>query len=100
WGGVFGGQGPSWRAWGAALTARSTWALSLWATWQMVSPVAGLMVGNVFPETLSSHLPPMKRAWSFTLGGFTVRPFFSTVAVAMGISSCKYRVERGSRNPK
>jgi len=32
----------------------------------MVSPVAGLTVGNVLPETLSCHLPPMNSGWSLT----------------------------------
>jgi hypothetical protein len=53
----------------------------------MVSPVAGLVVGKVFPETLSTHLPPMRSGWTaLTLGGFTVRGF-SAVFVAMRISS-------------
>src|SRR5438309_1990203 len=75
-------QGPSSNALRAALTARSTSALSPSATWQIASPVAGLSVGNVLPETLSSHLPPMKSGWSLTLGGLTVR-LLVAVAVAM-----------------
>src|SRR5262249_19567180 len=70
----------------AALTARSTSALSPSATWQMTSPVAGLSVGKVLPETLSSHLPPIKSGWSLTLGGFMVRALV-VVAVAMMASS-------------
>src|SRR5205823_6591577 len=46
-------------------------ALSPSATWQMVSPVAGLVVAKVLPETLSSHLPPMSSGWSLTRGGLT-----------------------------
>src|SRR5260370_12990050 len=61
-------------------------ALSPSATWQMVSPVAGLIVGNVFPDELSTHLPPMNIGWSLTLGGLTVRGF-SAVAVAMCVFS-------------
>src|SRR6516225_6638110 len=76
------GHGPSSKALRAALTARSTSALSPSATWQMVSPVAGLTVGNVLPETLSCHLPPMNSGWSLTRGGLTVRAF-DGVAVAM-----------------
>src|SRR5256885_16594071 len=66
-------QGPSSKARRAALTARSTSALSPSATWQMVSPVAGFTVANVLLETLSSHLPPMNNGWSLTCGGLTVR---------------------------
>src|SRR5439155_27200949 len=85
-------HGPDSNALRAALTARSTSALSPSATWQMVSPVAGLTVGNVLPDTLSSHLPPMNSGWSLTLGGLTVRGF-SAVAVAMQVSS--YNRNRG-----
>src|SRR5262245_40637954 len=91
------GQGPSSKALRAALTARSTSALSPSATWQMVSPVAGLMVGNVLPETLSSHLPPIKSGWSLTLGGLTVRGF-SAVAVAMR-DSPQGKEGRGGADP-
>src|SRR5437763_202227 len=52
-------HGPPSNALRAALTARSTSALSPSATWQIGSPVQGLMVGNVLPDTLSTHLPPM-----------------------------------------
>ena len=51
-------------------------ALSPSATWQMVSPVAGLSVAKVLPETLSSHLPPMNSGWSLTFGGLTAWGFF------------------------
>src|SRR5262249_50475595 len=80
------GQGPVSNALRAALTAKSTSAVSPSATWQIVSPVAvaGLRVGNVLPETLSSRLPPMKSGWSLTLGGLTVRGLV-TVAVAMPV---------------
>src|SRR5438445_6475122 len=75
------------RALRAALTARSMSALSPSATWQMVSPVAGLMAGNVLPETLSTHLPPMKSGWSLTLGALAPR-VLPAVAVVMR-SSCE-----------
>src|SRR5436190_23486665 len=80
-------QGPSSNALRAALTARSTSALSPSATLQMTSPVAGLSVSNVLPETLSCHLPPMNSGWSLTCGGFTVRDF--CVAVVMVTDSCE-----------
>src|SRR5436309_14084112 len=80
-------QGPSSKALRAALTARSTSALSASATWQMVSPVAGLIVGNVLPDTLSRHLPPINSGWSLTAGGLTARVLGAgAVAVAMGCS--------------
>src|SRR5262245_33139758 len=78
------GQGPSSNALRAAATARLTSSLSPSATWQMTSPVAGLVVGKVLPETLSTHLPPISIGWSLTLGGFTVLGL-SAVFVAMEI---------------
>ena len=39
----------------AAFTALSTSAASASATWQISSPVAGLKVGNVFPDRLWTH---------------------------------------------
>src|SRR5207244_11611841 len=89
------GQGPSSNALRAALTARSTSALSPSATWQMVSPVAGLIVGKVLPDTLSSHLPPMKSGGSLTLGGFTVGFALVAVAVAMASLQCMLLGEAG-----
>src|ERR1700687_112136 len=50
----------------------------------MVSPVAGLMAGNVLPDTLSCHLPPISSAWSLTLGALVARGLLA-VAVAMTI---------------
>src|SRR5438874_4547622 len=76
-------HGPCSRALRAALTARSTSALSPSATWQRVSPVAGLMAAKVLPETLSTNLPPMNSGWSLTLGGLTARGLLGVV-VAMG----------------
>src|SRR5262245_8163265 len=76
------GQGPSSNALRAALTARSMSALSPSATWQMVSPVAGLRVANVLPLCESTHLPPMSIGWSLTFGGLTVRGL-EAVAVLM-----------------
>ena len=75
-------HGPASRALRAALTARSTSALSASATWQIVSPVAGLMAAKVLSEAPSTNLPPMNSGWSLTTGGLTVR-LFSAVAVAM-----------------
>src|SRR5579872_6201285 len=48
-------HGPDSNAFLAALTARSISALSPSATLQMVSPLVGLRVGNVLPETLDTH---------------------------------------------
>src|SRR5690348_1256326 len=87
------GHGPSSNALRAALTAKSTSALSPSATWQMVSPVAGLRVGKVLPDTLSSHLPPIKSGWSLTFG-FLAAWALGAVAVAMRESSCHERGER------
>src|SRR5947209_5915650 len=92
------GQGPSSNALRAAFTARSTSALSPSATWQIVSPVAGFTVGNVLPDTLSSHFPPINIGWSFTLGGLIVRAFVA-VAVAMGVSSWKVGGTNADNHP-
>src|SRR5690348_4145 len=58
-------------------------ALSPRATWQMVSPVAGLMAGNVLPEALSTNLPLMNSGWSLTCGGLTALVLVVVVAVVM-----------------
>src|SRR6266849_3156937 len=50
-------HGPFSNAARAAATALSTSAASASATWVIASPVEGLMVGNVLPETASIHLP-------------------------------------------
>src|SRR6267154_65085 len=50
-------HGPLSNAARAAATALSTSAASDSATCVMTSPVDGLIVGNVFPETLSTHFP-------------------------------------------
>src|ERR1700692_1851211 len=66
-------QGPVSTALRAALTARSTSALSPSATWQIASPVQGLRVAKVLPETLSAHLPPMNiGSWALTCGRLTM----------------------------
>src|SRR5207253_2252692 len=79
----------------AALAARSTSALSPSATWQMTSPVAGLVVWKNLPETLSSHLPPMNSGCcGLTLGGLTVR-LLGAVAVVMETSSLRARNRQG-----
>ena len=52
------------------------------ATWQMVSPVAGLIVANVFWSLLSTNRPLINSGWSFTVGTLTLRGF-SRVGVAM-----------------
>src|SRR5437868_12120499 len=73
-------HGPSSNALRAALTARSMSALSPSATWQMVSPVAGLTVGKVFPLWESTHLPPTNiGCCSLTFGG----AYFLSGAVAV-----------------
>src|SRR6266852_6951842 len=48
---------PASKAARAAATALSTSAASASATWVIASPVEGLMVGKVLPETASIHLP-------------------------------------------
>src|SRR5438067_11018335 len=83
-------HGPFSNALRAALTARSTSALSASATWQISSPVVGLMVGNALPETLPTHLPPMNiGSTDLTLGSLTLiigteRFGAALVAVAIG----------------
>src|SRR5947207_10779717 len=62
----------------------------------MVSPVAGLMVGNVLPETLSTHLPPISMGCcGLTWGGFTAR---ALGAVAVLICFLR-RQRRGEDGP-
>ena len=63
----------------AAATAMSTSAASASATCVITSPVAGLIVGNVLPEALLTHLPLISSLFAliFTLGSITA------VAVAM-----------------
>src|SRR3989304_3928640 len=63
----------------AALTARSTSALSPSATRQITSPVVGLIVSKVLPDTLSTHFPPISIFWFLTFGG----AIGSIVAVVM-----------------
>src|SRR5262249_43232067 len=96
------GHGPESKALRAALTARSTSALSPSATWQMVSPVAGLRVGKDFPEALSTHLPPMNIGWSLTCGGLAVRDRGEVAVVIVGSSWGTGRTgsprERGRRD--
>src|SRR5262249_60197150 len=65
-----------------AWTARSAAAAPASATWQIISPVAGLMAGKVLFELPSTNLPPMNSGWSFTCGAGT-RPALGVVAVAM-----------------
>src|ERR1700722_17142083 len=48
-------HGPLSKAACAARTALSTSAESASATWAITSPVAGLMVGNVLPDSLLTH---------------------------------------------
>uniref|UniRef100_A0A6B0TUF1 Putative secreted protein n=1 Tax=Ixodes ricinus TaxID=34613 RepID=A0A6B0TUF1_IXORI len=60
---------PSWNASLAALTALSTSALSPSWIWAITSPVVGLMVGKVFPETELCHSLLMK-IWLYLMSGF------------------------------
>src|SRR3981081_448073 len=80
-------QGPSSNALRAALTARSTSALSPSATWQIVSPVAGLTVANVLPLTLGTHWPPISISWSLTLGALMARVALGVVVAVTERSS-------------
>src|SRR5713101_4122351 len=67
---------------GAARTARSTSGASASATRQISSPVEGLIVGKVLPETLSTHSLLMSSfvALTLTVGSTAV------IAVAMRTS--------------
>src|SRR5207248_3030035 len=76
-------QGPLSNALRAAFTARSTSALSPSATSQIFSPVAGLIVANVLPETLSTHLPPMSIGCWVLTAGLVNESGLDIVAVAM-----------------
>ena len=88
-------HGPVSNALRAALTAKSTSALSPSATWAITSPVAGLSVSNVLPLAASRHVPSISsfvcptwtRGWWTTGDGI-----IGAVAVVMGGSS-----ERGAR---
>src|ERR1051325_5025060 len=86
-------HGPESNALRAALTARSMSALSPSATWQIGSPVQGLMVGNVLPDTLSTHLPPMNiGSWALTRGILTEALAAGRVAVVIvGTPLCQMR---------
>src|ERR1043165_8811501 len=74
-------QGPSSNALRAALTARSTSALSPSATWQIGSPVQGLSVANVLPDALCTHLPLMNIGSRDLTGGRLTTSFFGAAAV-------------------
>src|ERR1700730_7887981 len=67
----------------AAATALSTYAESASATCVITSPVDGLIVGNVFPEVLSTHFPLIR---SFVGPILTFRSI-TVVAVAILNSS-------------
>src|SRR5262245_60817204 len=91
-------QGPLSKAPRAADTALSTSAASASATWAMVSPVDGLMVGNVLPDTASVHLLLMSSFVALTL---TVG---STAVEAVAMKSllqnlCSRRCQEGRGKP-
>src|SRR6266852_131566 len=95
---IFLRHGPFSNAARAAATALSTSGASASATCVITSPVAGLIVGNVLPELLSTHLPLIRSlfALTFTVGSITV------VAVAIMTSEDFFFAERpfaGSANP-
>src|SRR5258708_4915208 len=74
-------HGPLSNATRAAATALSTSAASDSATCVITSPVDGLIVGNVFPDTLSTHFP--------LISNFVgpILTFFSNTAAAVAIIS-------------
>src|SRR5882757_2651921 len=72
-------HGPLSNAARAAATALSTSAASDSATCVITLPVDGLIVGNVFPDTLSTHLPLISNFVGPTL------TFFSNTAAAVAI---------------
>ena len=72
---------PSLKASRAAAVALSTSALSPSATSQIFSPVAGLMVGKVFPLTASRHSLLMKILVYFTSGRASVAAALVTIFV-------------------
>ena len=57
--------------------------LSPAATFAMTSPVAGLNVSNVFPESASTHFPPIKFFVCRTLGGAIRAVIVATMAVPL-----------------
>src|SRR6267378_8670826 len=82
----------------AAATALSTSAASASATCVITSPVDGLIVGNVFPEALSTHFPLIR---SFVGPILTFRSI-TVVAVAILNSSlwCSARRWVRSKTPQ
>src|SRR3989441_9525715 len=87
-------HGPLSNAARAAVTALSTSGASDSATCVITSHVDGLVVGNVFPETLSTHLPLISNFVDpiFTFG------CIAAVAVAIVSSSCAFaRLPGGCR---
>ena len=67
----------------AALTARSMSAASPSATWAITSSVAGLIVANVLPLTLSRHLPSISiLVWMLPVAALAL-DFVGFVMVAM-----------------
>src|SRR5882762_4676637 len=76
-------HGPLSNAARAAATALSTSAASASATCVVTSPVEGLIVGKVFPETLSTHFPLI----SSFVGPILTFDSITAAAVAIWISS-------------
>src|SRR5216684_6730812 len=81
-------HGPLSNAVRAAATALSTSAASDSATCVITSPVDGLIVGNVFPDTLSTHFP--------LISNFVgpILTFCSNTAAAVAIISSYFRAVR------
>src|SRR5262249_7146363 len=89
-------HGPFSNAARAAATALSTSAASASATCVIASPVAGLIVGNVFPELASTHLLLIRSllADTFAVGSIAV----GAVAIARLLSFCLRQIG-GTRHP-
>src|SRR5579863_8152491 len=82
------GHGPFSKAFRAAFTASSTSVASASATWQISSPVAGLIVGKVFPEWLFTQRLLMKSL----VGPTAIEGSFGSVAM----SFTPYRIVEAS----
>ena len=76
-------HGPSSKARRAARTARSMSTASPSATSASISPVAGLMVSKVLPDTASTICPSMNSCWRVPMKSWTC---LSRVGAVMGTS--------------
>src|SRR5437016_13064468 len=89
-------HGPLSKAARAAATAVSAAGASDSAAWVITSPVDGLIVGKVFPDTLSTHFPLI----SSFVGPILTFDSITAVAVAIVSSSCAFAQLPGGRRAR